>query len=141
MEILYRLISGLVAAIAALLCPITPLILSAVAFIAVDFITGVAASRTEAQREGREWWFESRKAWRTILKAVFVVVGIVMAWVIDSCVLEFMHLNLARLFTGFVCGVELWSFLENAAAISHSPLLAWLGKIVKRRVDKEVNDE
>ena len=141
MEALYRYFSGAVAALIALTAPVAPLAWCVVGFIAFDFLTGIMASRTEARREGREWWFESRKAWRTILKAVFVVVGIVMAWVIDSCVLEFMHLNLARLFTGFVCGVELWSFLENAAAISHSPLLAWLGKIVKRRVDKEVNDE
>ena len=141
MEILYRLVSGFVAALAALVCPIVPLILSAVAFIFVDFLTGGAASYVEARRSGREWWFESRKAWRTILKTVFVVVGIVMSWVLDSCVLEFMHLNLARLFTGFVCGVELWSFLENGATISHSPLLAWLGRIVKRRVDEEVQGE
>ena len=47
MEILYRLVSGLVAALAALVCPIVPLILSAVAFIFVDFLTGVAASYVE----------------------------------------------------------------------------------------------
>ena len=107
----------------------------------MDFCTGVYASYVAARSKGIKWRLESRKAWRTILKTVFVVVGIVMSWVLDSCVLEFMHLNLARLFTGFVCGVELWSFLENGATISHSPLLAWLGRIVKRRVDEEVQGE
>ena len=141
MEILYKLISGILASLAALICPITPLILSAVAFIFVDFLTGVAASYVEARRSGQGWWFESRKAWRTILKTVFVVVGIVMSWVLDSCVLEFMHLNLARLFTGFVCGVELWSFLENAATISRAPLFEWLGRWVRRRVGKEAGGE
>ena len=47
----------------------------------------------------------------------------------------------AAIHTGFVCGVELWSFLENGATISNSPLLAWLGRIVKRRVDEEVQGE
>lgn len=113
--------------------------------IATDSAEYRIVERTEGSR--KLLWYnanggiESRKAWRTILKTVFVVVGIVMSWVLDSCVLEFMHLNLARLFTGFVCGVELWSFLENGATISHSPLLAWLGRIVKRRVDEEVQGE
>ena len=141
MEALYRLSSGVCAALASLLCPIAPLIVSAILFIFVDFLTGVAASRAQAQREGRRWWFESRRAWRTVLKAGFVAVAIVMAWTIDCYMLDFMHLRLAHLFTGFVCGVELWSFLENAATISQSPLLTWLSRYVRRRIDKEVGDE
>ena len=90
---------------------------------------------------GREWWFESRKAWRTILKAGFVAIAIVMMWIVDHHVLEFMQLNMAKLFTGFVCGVELWSFLENASAISRSPLFEWMGRWVKRRIGEEVGDE
>jgi hypothetical protein len=107
----------------------------------VDFITGVIASRAEARREGREWWFESRKAWRTVIKAGFVAIALVMMWVLDYHVLEFMHLNMAKLFTGFVCGVELWSFLENAATISRAPLFEWMSRWVKRRVEREVKDE
>ena len=87
------------------------------------------------------WWFESRKAWRTVAKAGFVATAIVMMWVIDHELLDFMHLNLAKLFTGFVCGVELWSFLENAAAISDSQLFEMLGRWVKRHVGEEVSDE
>jgi hypothetical protein len=52
-----------------------------------------------------------------------------------------MHLNIAKLFTGFVCGVEMWSFLENAATISRSPLFEWMSRWVKRRVGREVGDE
>jgi phage-related holin len=128
-------------ALVALVCPIAPLIIAATTFIVIDFITGTIASRTEARREGRAWWFESRKAWRTVVKAGFVAISIVMMWLIDHHLLEFMHLNLANIFTGFVCGVELWSFLENAATISRSPLFDWLGRWVKRRVTKEVDNE
>jgi phage-related holin len=130
-----------VASLCGLLCPIAPLITTATLFIVVDFITGVIASRAEARREGREWWFESRKAWRTVIKAGFVAIAIVMMWVLDYHVLEFMHLNMAKLFTGFVCGVELWSFLENAATISRAPLFEWMSRWVKRRVEREVKDE
>lgn len=141
MEVLFRYFSAVAASICGLLCPIAPLITTATLFIVVDFITGVIASRAAAQREGGEWWFESRKAWRTVVKAGFVAIAIVMMWVLDYHVLEFMHLNMAKLFTGFVCGVELWSFLENAATISRSPLFEWLRRWVKHRVEREVGDE
>lgn len=141
MEILCKYISAIVASLCALLCPIAPLIATALTFIFIDFLTGIAASRAVAQREGREWWIESRKAWRTIVKAGFTALAIVMMWLIDNILLDFMNLHLANLFTGFVCGVELWSFLENATAISHSPLFSWLGRWVKHRVEEEVGDE
>ena len=141
MEALFKYFSGLTVAFAALLCPITSVIVTALSFILVDFVTGVCASRAVARREARTWWFESRKAWRTVAKAGFVAIAIVMMWIIDHCLLEFMHLNLANLFTGFVCGVELWSFLENAQTISGSSLFEWMGRWVRRRVGEEVEDE
>ena len=141
MEILCKYISATVAGLCAMLCPIAPLIATALVFIAIDFVTGIMASRAVARREGRDWWIESRKAWRTIYKAGFTAVAIIMMWLIDHVLLGFLNLNLANLFTGFVCGVELWSFLENATTISSSPLFSWLGKWVKRRVTKEVNNE
>lgn len=141
MEILCKYISATVAALCALLCPIAPLIATTLLFIVIDFVTGIMASRILARREGREWHIESRKAWRTIFKAGFAAVAIVMMWLIDSVLLGFMSLNLANVFTGFVCGVELWSFLENATIISDSPLFSWLGRWVKYRVTKEVDNE
>ena len=141
MVVLFKYISGAVAALVALLCPITPLIITASVFIAIDFITGIYASSVNAKKEGREWRIESRKAWRTINKLCFVVTGIVMTWLIDSLVLQFMELHLANIFTGFVCGVELWSFFENATIISQSSLFEWLGRWIKRRIRREVGDE
>ena len=129
MEALFRFVSGVAAGIAALFAPIGPLAATTVVFIGVDFLSGVAADRAAALREGRAWYFESCKAWRT------------MAWLIDSCVLDFMRLNLARLLTGFTCGVELWSFLENAAQLSDAPLFRWLRRYVHRRIRKEAGDE
>lgn len=141
MVILSKYFSGALAAIVALLCPITPLVVTATIFIAVDFCTGVYASYVAARSKGIKWRLESRKAWRTIYKLGFVVTGIVMTWLVDSLVLSFMELHLANLFTGFVCGVELWSFLENATIISQSPLFEWLAKIVGSKLREEVGDE
>ncbi len=141
MVILSKYASGLVAALAALLCPITPLIITASLFVAIDFVTGIIASYVAAKNRGEKWRLESRKAWRTVYKLCFIVTGIAMTWLVDSLVLGFMELNLANLFTGFVCGVELWSFVENAATISQSKLFEWLSRWIKSKLRKEVGDE
>ena len=134
MESWYKCFSGVVAALAAVLAPIAPSILCAVIFIGVDFVTGILADRTETLRAGRPWYFESRKAWRTVVKLAFVLTTIVMAWLLDRYVLDFLQLHAARLFTGFICGIELWSFLENAAQISDAPIFRWLRQYVRQRI-------
>ena len=140
MEALFRFVSGVAASIAALFAPIGPLVATTVIFIGIDFLSGVAADRAAALREGRAWYFESRKAWRPVLKLGLAVTALGMAWLIDCCVLDFMQLHVAKLFTGFTCGVELWSFLENAAQLSDAPLFRWLRRYVRRRIQKEVGD-
>ena len=116
MENLYRPVSGAAAALAGWFAPIVPLVACVFGFIAVDFLTGVAASRAVARREGRP------------------------AWAVDRHVLDFMDLHAARLFTGFACGVEFWSFLENAAQLSDAPLFRWLKRYVRRRMRKEAGN-
>lgn len=141
MEILFKYISGAIVALLGILCPTTPLIASAMTFISIDFLTGILASYAETRRAGEAWRLESRKAWRTVAKAGFVALAIVMMWIIDVTILGFMNLNLANIFTGFVCGVELWSFIENAARISGAPLFEWISRWLKHRIGKEMGDE
>lgn len=138
MEALYRFFSGLLTGILSLFAPIAPTILCALIFIAADFVSGVAASRAEARRDGRRWFFESREAWRTVTKTGFTVTAIAMIWLTECCILNFMTLNLTRLFAGFVCGVELWSFLENASVLSSAPLFEWLKRYVRRRIEHHI---
>lgn len=138
MEALYRFFSGLLAGILSLFAPIAPTILCALIFIAADFVSGVAASRAEARRDGRQWFFESREAWRTVTKTGFTVTAIAMIWLTECCILNFMTLNLTRLFAGFVCGVELWSFLENASVLSSAPLFEWLKRYVRRHIEHHI---
>ena len=138
MEALYRYFSGCAAALVALFSPAMPIVWCVVGFILFDFVTGVAASLAEARRSGERWYFESREAWRTVEKLGFTIIALLMAYTIDVVLLDFMHLNLSRLFAGFVCGVELWSFLENACRISSSPLLRHLRAIVRTKLGEEV---
>ena len=138
MEAFYRFCSGALVALGALFAPILPLVSCATLFIFVDFLTGVAADRARAKREGREWFFESHRAWRTILKAGFVWMAISMAWLLEQCVLGFLTLHLAQLLTGFTCGVEMWSFLENAGELSDGPLFRAIRRVARNRIRKGV---
>ncbi len=141
MEALCRFCSGMLAALGALFTPIVPLVGCATLFIFIDFLTGVAADRARSRNRGSEWFFESRRAWRTILKAGFVWLSIAMAWLIEQCVLGFLTLHLAQLITGFTCGVEMWSFLENAGELSDGPLFRAIRRIARNRIRKEVTGE
>ena len=138
MEAIYRCANGAILGLAALFAPIKPLILCALSFILVDFVTGVLASRCEAKQRGEQWYFSSHEAWRTIRKAGFVLLTISMSWLIEWCILDFVTLNLTRILTGAICGVEMWSFLENASVLSDAKLFEWLRNYVKRKVEKEI---
>ncbi|MBQ4278560.1 MAG: phage holin family protein [Rikenellaceae bacterium] len=141
MENCLKYLSGVLFGIASFFAPVHELIVCTVLFIGIDFVTGVAASRKRALRQGEEWGFESHKAWRTVLKTGFVMTGIVMAWMIDRYILAFAQTNLANLFTGFVCGVEFWSYLENAAEISEHPVFNRLRRYMKRKLDRNLENE
>ncbi len=138
MEAIYRCANGAILGLAALFAPIKPLVLCALSFILIDFVTGVLASRCEAKQRGEQWYFSSHEAWRTIRKAGFVLLTISMSWLIEWCILDFMTLNLTRILTGAICGVEMWSFLENASVLSDAKLFEWLRNYVKRKVEKEI---
>ncbi|MBQ7856829.1 MAG: phage holin family protein [Alistipes sp.] len=141
MEALFRYINATVMGIAALFAPVRPIIICALVFVVIDFVTGVAASRSVARNQGQRWYFESCEAWRTVRKAGFVITAIAMTWLLESCVLDFMQLHLTRLFAGMICGVEMWSFLENASVLSDARLFGWMRRYVHRRINKEIGDE
>lgn len=140
MEALFRYISALPLSILALFSPIAPLVICVVVFISIDFVTGVWASRKMAKRDEELWYFESHEAWRTLYKLGFSLMAIAMAWLLESYVIDFVDVKLARLFAGFVCGVEMWSFLENASQISDAPYFEWMRKYLRRRVKKELDE-
>ena len=140
MEALYRFINSLLLGLTALFAPIKPVILCALAFIFVDFVTGVLASRCETKKRGDQWYFSSHEAWRTIRKAGFVLLTIAMSWLIEYCILDFVTLHITRIIAGAICGVEMWSFLENASVLSDGKLFRWLRNYVRRKVEKEIGE-
>ena len=78
----------------------------------------MAADRATARREGRAWYFESCKAWRTVVKLTLAVTAIAMAVADRQLRTGFHAAELGGNSSPGSRGVELWSFLENAAQLS-----------------------
>ena len=138
MEVSFKFISGALWGILSLFAPIKATIICTLVFVAVDFIFGVLASREESRRQGKQWYFSSQEAWRTVRKSCFVLLTIVMTWLVESCVLDFMNLHLTRMVAGVICGVEMWSLLENISVLSDAKIFVWLRKYVHRRIEQSV---
>ena len=129
-----KIILGAFGSAVAFFTPIHPLIILVFIFVGIDFITGVLASHKRARRERRKWAFSSERARSTVWKTVFYVAGVMLVWSIEKYVLTFVTLHLAKVFAGFVLGVELFSFLENAADISDHPAFRWLRKFTAKEL-------
>lgn len=107
-------------------------------FIGIDFITGVWASYARAERAGEPWAFRSDKARTTAAKLLFVIVGVILAWLLDTTVIPSVDFHLAQLLTGYVCAVEFWSFLENGADIVPDTAVF---RVLRKVMAKEVKEK
>lgn len=133
-----KIFAGLVAGfMAAFVQNLLPLFVAVTVFEAVDFVTGCIKSGVVAHRNHEKFAFESVKAWRTIYKFVFILVGVILAEMLDAIIAEDTRLRFANYFTAFCCGVEFWSFLENAAVISDHPIFRWLRQFMKIKVEDQ----
>ena len=134
-----KIIVGIVAGFLAVFeTNLMPLVVMVFVFEAVDFITGVIKSAVVAKRKKEKFAFESIKAWRTIYKVVFILIGIALAEMLDQALVIDGRLRFANYFAVFCCAVEFWSFLENAAVISNHPLFKWLRRFMKFKVEDEL---
>lgn len=133
-----KIMAGLVAGfMAAFIQNLLPLFVAVTVFEAVDFVTGCIKSGVIAHRNHEKFAFESVKAWRTIYKFVFILIGVILAEMLDAIIAENTRLRFANYFTAFCCGVEFWSFLENAAVISDHPIFRWLRQFMKIKVEDQ----
>lgn len=134
-----KILSGILAGFLSLFEEnLLPLFITVTVFELVDFITGVIKSAVVAKRVKQQFAFESVKAWRTIYKFIFILVGIVLTEMLDQTITAETRLCFANYFTAFCCGVEFWSFLENAAVISDYPIFRWLRRFMKFKLEDEI---
>lgn len=114
----------LVSSIASILAPIQALSVCIILFILTDFAFGLIVS-VRVKKQG----FISKKAYHTIWKLIGAEVCVLLAWVLDVHVLTFMPtLFLPNIFTGLICGADLWSILTNFAILSHHPIFRVIKK-------------
>ena len=134
-----KTLAGIVAGFVSVLCEnLLPLFVAVIIFEVMDFLTGCIKSAVISKRKGERFAFESIKAWRTIYKFVFILIGIVLAELLDQTFGNESRLKLANYFTAFCCGVEFWSFLENAAVISDHPIFRMLKKVMREKVEDQI---
>lgn len=144
-----KVIFGALCSALAHFTPIHPLIVLIFVFVGIDFITGVWASRKRAINRSKEkavksgvpwsskmveWAFSSERARNTVYKTVFYVAGVYLCWSLDEIVLTFVDIYFEKIFAGFVLGVELFSFLENAADISDHPVFRRLRNFTAKKL-------
>lgn len=73
-----------------------------------------------------------------MLKLALALTAIAMAWGSSTAACSASRSSTRHgLFAGFICGVEMWSFLENAAQLSDAPLFRRLRRYARRRIGKE----
>ena len=134
-----KILAGILAGFLSLFVEnLLPLFITVTVFELVDFLTGVIKSAVVAKRSKQKFAFESIKAWRTIYKFVFILVGIVLAEMLVQTIAVESRLRFANYFTAFCCGVEFWSFLENAAVTSDHPIFRWLRKYMRFKVEEQI---
>lgn len=134
-----KIVAGILAGFLSLFVQnLLPLFITVTVFELVDFVTGVIKSAVVAKRTKKQFAFESVKAWRTIYKYVFILIGIILAELLDQTVANATRLRFANYFTAFCCGVEFWSFLENAAVISDHPVFRWLRKYMRFKLEDQI---
>ena len=135
-----KMLAGIVAGFVGVMYDnLLPLFNAVIVFEVTDFVTGVIKSGVVSKRKGGRFAFESVKAWRTIYKFVLILIGIVLAELLDQTFGNNGRLKLANYFTAFCCGVEFWSFLESAAVICDHPIFRMLKKVMREKVEDQIN--
>lgn len=135
-----RMTSGIVCSVISVFAPVKTLLIIVLVFIAIDFITGVWASYHRAKRNKEAFKFSSEKMWRTVNKLVLALGGVMLAHLLDVYILEMQTgFNVAKMFTGFICGCEFISYLENAGDVSRHPTFRKFEKIVKKDMRNQID--
>ena len=104
-------------------------------FIACDFITGISAAIKERQI------ITSNGLSRTIKKMLMYCMVIVLVHAIDKDMLVFVDLSLARVCATIICGIELYSILENCYRLTGNSVFKVLTQFTIKKIEHETGVE
>ena len=98
-------------------------------FIACDFITGISASI----KEGKV--ITSNKMSRSIKKLLMYSMTIVLVHAIDKDMIVWIDLGLARICATIICGIELYSILENCYRLTGNQVFRVLTRFTIKKIE------
>ena len=104
---LNRIWSYLIAACGAFFEPLGVVLLWMLIFVLVDMFAGMYASLKEGKH------LESHKMQKTVVKVITYSTSIILLHGLDTYMMTFMECGLAKIGATIICGIELYSVLEN----------------------------
>lgn len=120
-----------ITSILAFLEPLWVLMLWFFIFIACDFVTGISASIKENIP------ITSNKMSRTIKKLLMYCMVIVLVHAIDKDMLVIVDLGLAKISATIICGIELFSILENCYRLTGNKVFKVLTQFTVKKIREE----
>lgn len=98
-------------------------------FIGCDMITGIAASVKERKI------ITSSRLQRTVVKLFMYCMTIVLVHSIDFYMITLVNLGLARICATIICGIELYSILENCYRITGNKVFKVLTTFTLKKIE------
>lgn len=135
-----KMVIGIFTSVAGYFSPIASMCAMVIIFIFIDFVTGVWADKQRCIKEKRHFVFKSQKMWRTVYKLGFTLIAIMMAYSMNEHIFTFVDTKLPNIIAGFICGVEFWSFCENAYDISDAKVFRFMKTLFKKKISKIDDD-
>lgn len=119
--------------------PIEILILWMLIFILADMVTGIHASLTEGNR------IQSCKLQKTVHKFLLYAMTICLLEGMDKYLLDLVDCHLANIGATIICGIELYSILENCYRVTGNQvfkvLTHWTLNKIKDNTGVELDDK
>lgn len=111
--------------------PLGILMLWFLVFVACDTITGICASIKEREI------ISSNKLRKTIVKLMMYSMTIVLCHAIDTSMITLVDIGLAKLVSAIICGIELYSILENCYRITGNRVFKTLTQFTLKKVEEK----
>lgn len=115
--------------------PIEILVLWMLIFIVSDMITGIHASLAEGNP------IQSCKMQKTVHKFLLYSMTFILLEGLDRYLFDLMDLHLANIGATIICGIELWSIMENCYRITGNRVFKVLTQFTLKRIKDETGVE
>lgn len=124
------LLTGAAGWISTFFAPIWSVIVVVCVFIFLDAVLGTKVSMQYGNK------FESRRLWSTLKKFGNCAMIISCCHLMDTEIIKSIDMHLVEIFSGIVCGVELWSMIENLQAIDPNGPWRIFSKFIRSKGEK-----